>query len=126
MPSSPKAGTISLRTTLTEKMKVKHEQELKRRPSRTNQDFGGYVNDILEDILEKDEFLKIYAPSITALDVNDDILYLKDQHIKDRFVEIILRDSQIYCRYHKSFDCVHVRYAFAIPEVARLNLRAIK
>lgn len=124
MPTSPRSRTISLRVDLTEKLKNKHNQELKVKPTKTKEDFGGYVNDILSSVLEKDEFLKIYAPSISVIDIVGDVLYLKEtKNGQPKTIEVYLKDSELYCESDNSFDCRHVKYAFAIPEVAKLNLK---
>jgi len=124
MPASPRSRTISLRVDLTEKLKNKHDKDLKIKPTKTKEDFGGYVNDLLSSVLEKDEFLKIYAPSINVIDIVDDVLYLREtKNGKPKTIEVYLKDTELYCVFDDSFDCRHVKYAFAIPEVAKLNLK---
>lgn len=124
MPASPRSRTISLRVDLTEKLKNKHTQELRVKPTKTKEDFGGYVNDILSSVLEKDEFLKIYAPSISVIDIVGDVLYLREnKNGKSITVEIYLKNNELFCSKDGENNCIHVRYAFAIPEVAKMNLK---
>ncbi|MGD1837728.1 MAG: hypothetical protein ACPKPY_06685 [Nitrososphaeraceae archaeon] len=120
MPTSPKSRTIGLRVSLTEKLKKKHKDELKKSPTKTNKDFGGYVNDLLANLLERDDFLNSYNPNISVIDISNNILYLKDGK---RTIEIFPKNNELYCSYDDSFDCKHIKYSFAIPEVSKLDLK---
>lgn len=99
----------------------KHTEDLHRKPSKTDPKLIGYVNDLLSDVLDKDEFLKMYAPYLSVIDIIDNVIYLRDAKLKHS-VEIYLKDQQLYCEYDKALDCKHIHYAFAIPEIARLDL----
>jgi hypothetical protein len=47
-------------------------------------------------------------------------LYIKD-HKKNQIAEITLKNNQLYCSLDEKTDCVHVHYALALPELARLG-----
>lgn len=123
MPRSDRSMIVTLRVGVTERITQKHAKELKNRPVDTNKDTGGYVNDLLEYILDKDEFLKVYAPSISLIGIQDNVIFLKDNNLKNNIIEIYLKDRELYCQYDKKQDCKHIKYAFAIPEIAKLNLK---
>ncbi|MGD1836993.1 MAG: hypothetical protein ACPKPY_02910 [Nitrososphaeraceae archaeon] len=120
MPRSAKSKTIALRVALTEKLTKKYEQ-IKKTKLR-DEEFGSYVNDLLEEVLEKDEFLKIYAPNISIDAVSDTTLYLKHKSKGENItIEIRFKGKKLYCNYDKSFDCEHIHYAFAIPQIAKIK-----
>ena len=83
MPRSAKSKTIALRVALTEKLTRKYEQ-IKKTKLR-DEEFGSYVNDLLEDLLKKDEFLRIYAPGISVDAVSETTLYLKQKKKRERY-----------------------------------------
>ncbi|MEW6605441.1 MAG: hypothetical protein AB1351_12245 [Thermoproteota archaeon] len=118
---SKKAKQITLRVDLVEPLIRKWEKEKKYR-SDVNQKFSGYVNDILGDILEKDEFLQKYAPMLSLEGYSYNCLYIKDEK-RHATAEIYRHDNQIKCALDDSFECEHVHFALAIPEVAKLGLK---
>lgn len=126
MPSSKKTKNITMRVSLVPRLEKRHSEELKKRPTQTKEDLGAFVNDLLTDVLDKDDFLRIYAPAISYNNVYDNILYLKDSRIKNKEIEVYLNKGELWCDHDKSSCCEHIRYAFAIPEVAKLNLRKPK
>jgi hypothetical protein len=69
--------------------------------------------------------LKIYAPSLSIIGYDDNVLYIKDsKKDKGKFAEITLKNDKLYCNLDSEDEyCIHIRFAFAIPEVARLNLK---
>jgi len=89
------------------------------------ENFTKFVNDLLTDVIDKDELLKKIAPTLSIIGYDNDVLYLKDAKANNgRFAEIRLKNGKLYCNLDGTDDyCIHIRYAFAIPEVAKLNLR---
>ena len=124
MPLAKGSKNITIRVGLMPRLIHKHQEELKTKPNKTDPKLIGWVNDLLEDVIEKDEFLKLYAPFLTVIDIIDNIIYLRDAKLK-RSVEVYLKHQQLYCEYDKNFNCKHIHYAFAIPEIAKLNLNHI-
>ena len=53
MPRSNLAKTITLRVSLVPRLQVYHKEEIKKDPRVTNEDFGGFLNDKLEQLLDK-------------------------------------------------------------------------
>lgn len=79
---------------------------------------------MLSDVLDKDDFLKMYAPYISVIEVVENILYLKGTKI-DKTVKIYLKDNKLNCSVDSTFDCNHIHYAFAIQEIAPLKLNPV-
>jgi hypothetical protein len=122
MPLSPKSKIVAIRTQLTQKLVSKHYAALKEKPSQTNPDFGGYVNDLLQTILDKDEFLRRYAPTLETIDIHNNVLILRDLQERGNLIQVSIREDRLWCNYCESKNCKHVTYCFAIPEIAKFNL----
>ncbi len=83
-----------------------------------------YINAVLMESIERDKFLKSYAPSLSKVGYEDNILFIRDMKLGET-AEIYLRDRSLYCNVCESKDCVHIHYALALPEVAKLYIRRI-
>jgi hypothetical protein len=62
MPRSNLAKTITLRVSLVHRLQVYHKDEIKKDPRVTSEDFGGFLYDKLEQLLEKEEYAKANFP----------------------------------------------------------------
>lgn len=120
MPRSNSAELITLRVNIVKELREKWRRERERNPF-VNEHFGGFVNELLHDILEKDEFLKHYAPFLSEEGCTRDTLYIKD-YKENRVTEIHFNDNKLYCTLCTSFDCFHIQFAMATPRVAKLNI----
>ncbi|HJW20514.1 MAG TPA: hypothetical protein VJ571_08175 [Candidatus Nitrosotalea sp.] len=78
-----------------------------------------YVNEIILQNVEKDEFLKNYAPYIEKISTGDTII-LRDNKIKT-IVEVYLKEGKMHCSNDEGRDCIHVHFALGLPEVGRLK-----
>jgi hypothetical protein len=83
-----------------------------------------YINSVLMEAIERDKFLQSYAPSLSKVGYEDDILFIRDAKL-GKTAEIYLRDRSLYCNVCETKDCVHIHYALALPEVAKLFLRRL-
>jgi hypothetical protein len=80
-----------------------------------------YINTVLMEAIERDKFLQSYAPSLSKIGYEDNILFIRDAK-KSKTAEVYLRDRALYCNVCDSKDCVHIHYALALSEVAKLYL----
>ncbi len=119
MPRSKRSELITLRVDLVKELKIKWTEEKKKSPF-VNEHFGGFVNDLLHDLLEKDEFLKHYAPFLSEDGCSRDTIYIKDFK-ENKTAEIHLSDNRLFCSLCESFICFHIQFVMAIPKVAKLN-----
>src|SRR5215212_8749233 len=78
-----------------------------------------YINTVLMEAIERDKFLQSYAPSLSKVGYEDDILFIRDIKL-GKTAEIYLCDHSLYCNICECKDCVHIHYALALPEVAKL------
>jgi len=110
---------------------VYHKEEITKDPRATNEDFGGFLNDKLEQLLDKEEYAKRNFPNCSILSISDNVIYIKDGVLKG-VVEVYymflndLMTSRLFCQYDQSFSCVHIIYAFTTLDVAKLDPDAYK
>lgn len=120
MPRSNAAELITLRVSIVKELRNKWRRERERNPY-VNEHFGGFVNELLHDILEKDEFLRHYAPFLSEEGCTRDTLYIKDFK-ENKTAEIRISENKLHCSLCNSFACFHIQFAMATPRVAKLNL----
>lgn len=81
-----------------------------------------YINTVLAEAIERDKFLQTYAPFLSKVGYQDNILFIRDAKV-GKTAEIYLKDRALYCGLCESKDCMHIHYAFALPEVAKMFLK---
>lgn len=79
-----------------------------------------YINEILVMNIEKDQFLKKYAPYLEKVGFRDNVLILKDSK-KVEYIEVFLKNDKLYCSADEDKDCMHIHFALAMPELGRLK-----
>ena len=88
--------------------------------------FSGYITYMLEEMMQKDKTFAKYAPKIEKISVDEDRIILKDT-IKNRIAEVAMQRGELFCQLCEDKNCVHVGFAWAIPEVYELlNAKGIK
>jgi hypothetical protein len=81
-----------------------------------------YINSVLAEALERDKFLQAYAPYLSRVAYQENILFIRDVK-KNKTAEVFLKDRALYCGLCESKDCVHIHYAFVLPEVTKMFLK---
>lgn len=121
MPITRGDKQVVIHRDLVAKLQSKWEQRRVRLP-QTNKTFNGFVNELLSDFIEKDEFLQKYAPALSLEGHSYNVLFIRDSK-RHALAEIYRHDKKIKCTLCNKFDCEHVHFALAIPEVAKLELK---
>lgn len=81
-----------------------------------------YINSVLTEAIERDKFLQTYAPNLSKVGYQDNILFIRDAKA-GKTADVFLKDKVLYCGLCSSKDCIHIHYAFALPEVAKMYLK---
>ncbi len=81
--------------------------------------FTGFVNDLIWHVIEADELLSQKAPFLSEMGMTEDGVTIRDAKL-DRIVEVKVRNGELVCNLDNSNDCIHVGFAYAIPEVYRI------
>lgn len=121
MPLTKGDKQIQIHRDLVERLTSKWEERKAKLP-QTNKTFNGFVNELLSDFIEKDNFLQRYAPALSLESHSFNVLFVRDSK-RRALAEIYRHDKKIKCALCNKFDCEHVQFALAIPEVAKLGLR---
>jgi len=83
-----------------------------------------YVNDLLYLLVKKGDFIKKYCPGIYLDTTGSNSLYLKDYRqadgTKSKTAEISIRDNKVHCSLDESNDCIHIHFAYCLPEISVL------
>jgi hypothetical protein len=87
-----------------------------------------FINDLLYNLVKKADFIRKYCPDIYLDTVGNNSLYLKDYRpvLDDSSIglpktaEILIKDGRIFCSLDGSNDCVHIHFAYCLPEIAVL------
>jgi hypothetical protein len=88
---------------------------------RAAPDFTSFVNELLLDVVKKEDFLSQYKPfsHLTYGGYHAASLYVKDKQRK-LIAEIIFKDGLVYCNSPDSAsDCEHDRFATSLIYVAK-------
>ena len=115
----PKEGfsVITITEQAYDKARLMYGQKVK--SGVENKSFSRYVNDLIVDRIEADENLSFMAPFMQKAFLQDNSIMIKDNKI-GRIAEVQVHGKELVCLYCKKNDCVHVGFAYAIPEVYRV------
>jgi hypothetical protein len=88
---------------------------------RAAPDFTTFVNDLLLDVIRREDFLSRYKPfaHLTYAGSHAGSLFVKDKQ-RNLIAEIIFKDGLVYCNSPDSEnDCEHARFATSLIDVAK-------
>jgi hypothetical protein len=88
---------------------------------RTAPDFTSFVNDLLLDVMRREEFLSRYKPfsHLNYAGSHRGSLFIKDNQ-RNLISEIIFKDELLYCNSpDATSDCEHTRFATSLIDVAK-------
>ncbi|MHB8566484.1 MAG: hypothetical protein ACYC7D_09865 [Nitrososphaerales archaeon] len=116
----PKEGfsVITITQLAHDKARQRYDKKVKT-GQLENKSFSKYVNDLIIETIEADENLSLQAPMMQKVGLQDNSIMIKDSKI-GRIVEVQVHGKELVCMYDEKKDCVHVGYAYAIPEVYRV------
>jgi hypothetical protein len=115
----PKEGfsVVTITQQAHDKARQRYNQKVK--SEKLSKSFSKYVNDIIIEKVEADENLSLTAPFMEKIGLEGNSIMIKDNKIA-RIVEVQVHGKDLVCMLDEKKDCVHVGYAYAIPEVYRL------
>lgn len=91
------------------------KKELKRKGINS---FSGYITNVLEEIMEKDELLAHQAPFLEEFgyDETTNTIFIKDNRTK-RIASIFVSREGLRCDIDDRDDCIHIGFALSLPKV---------
>jgi len=111
MPRDDHRKNLSVHTEIYDKVKDRFESE------GSNQSFTKWISEYLLMNLEKDEFLTQYAPFVSKIGIQGNVLTLKDSK-KNKYVEIRMVNGRLQS---DNDDPIYLQYALALPEIIALR-----
>jgi hypothetical protein len=80
--------------------------------------FASFIAESAIIELERRQILQ-QAQLISLIGFGEDIVILKDAKRENRLIEVQIRDGRLKCITEDKFDCIHVGFALALPEVRK-------
>jgi phosphoribulokinase len=116
----PKEGfsVVTITQEAYDKAHAQYSQKLKSKEIE-GKSFSRFVNDIIIERIEADQNLSLHAPYMQKVGMQDNSIMIKDNKLS-RIVEVQIRGKDLICMLDEKKDCVHVGYAYAIPDVYRI------
>ena len=78
---------------------------------------SGYMSYLLESRIKEEQTLASHVPMIRKVSVEDGRAVMLDNTI-DRIAEVVPRDGRLYCLLCADNNCLHVGFAYALPEIS--------
>jgi hypothetical protein len=107
--------TVTVSGKVLSKLEGIYKLEKVKRPTLS---FASFISESALIELERRNILR-EAQQISVVGFGDDSVILKDVRKIDRFIEVQVRDRKLKCISDNKFDCIHVGFALALPEVRR-------
>ena len=115
----PKEGFSVITITQQAHDRAKQRYKEKVKAEKLTKSFSKYVNDLIVETIEADENLSLTAPFMQKIGMEGNSIMIKDNKI-GRIVEVQVHGKDLICMLDERKDCMHVGYAYAIPEVYRV------
>lgn len=114
----PQRKSLTVLNDVHDRATVRHETELK--AQKTNLSFTKWISEYILMNLERDEFLRIYAPFLEKIGISDNRITIRDSKM-EKLTDVFLKDEKLFCSLDESDDCIHIHFALALPELGRLK-----
>jgi hypothetical protein len=107
--------TITISGKTLQKLEQKYRSQVAKQP---NLSFASFIAESAIIELERRQILQ-QAQLISLIGFGEDIVILKDAKKQNRLIEVQIRDKRLKCITEDKFDCIHVGFALALPEVRK-------
>lgn len=105
--------TITLSGKALKKLEQRYELESTKQPKLS---FASFIAESAIMELERQQILR-EAQLISLVGFGEDTVILKDAKRVNRLIEVQIRAKRVKCITDDKFDCIHVGFALALPEV---------
>jgi hypothetical protein len=83
--------------------------------------FAGFISELAIMELERRNMLREAAFISLAAEPSDNLILLRDARKDNRIYEVQMRpDKKLRCVQDKTFNCVHVGFCYALPQVRKV------
>ena len=105
--------TITISGKTLKKLEQKYQLEATKQPKLS---FASFIAESAIMELERRQIVR-EAQLISLVGFGEDTVILKDAKRVNRLIEVQIRDKKPKCITEDKFDCIHVGFALALPEV---------
>jgi predicted CopG family antitoxin len=118
----PKPGykSITVSENVYKKFLKVYEKNKKGLEIKGIRSFSGYLTSMMEETMVRYEIFVNHAPYMEKIDIDQNRVTLKDNK-RNRIAEVLLKDGELQCLLDERPDCVHVGFAYSLPELYHLN-----
>ncbi len=81
--------------------------------------FSGYLTSMMEEMTLRYETFAIHSPYMEKLSVDQNRVVLDNK--RNRIAEVILKEGELQCLLDEKSDCVHVGFAYSLPELYNMD-----
>lgn len=113
--TKPGQKTVTISGEQLRKLEQRYEAAKKSKPGLS---FASFIAESALMELERKDLIK-ETGFISYKAFEDDILFLKDSRKDNRIFEVQIRNKKLKCLTDESFDCAHIGFALALPEVRK-------
>lgn len=114
MPA-PGQKTITLSGEQLKKLEARYDKEIKKNPTLS---FASFIAESALMELERKDMIR-EAGFISYSAFEDNVLFLKDSRKENRIFEVQIKEKKLKCLTDDEFDCAHVGFAMALPDVRK-------
>lgn len=111
----PGQKTVTVSGNALTQLEANYRVEKVKRP---NLSFATFISESALIELERRKILK-EARFISFVSFGDDTVILKDVRKDGRLIEVQIRNRKLKCISEDKFDCIHVGFALALPELRK-------
>ena len=117
----PKEGfnVVTITEQTHQKAHSSYLQRIKSGKIEGRKSFSHFIDGIIIEKIEADEYLSRMAPFMQKIGLQDNSILIKDNKL-GRIAEVQIRGKELICLLCDKKDCVHVGFSYAIPEVYRV------
>lgn len=106
--------TVNVYRDIYDKYKIKAEQE--------RSGLKEYLNELLQNLIDKEEFVDLRLGHINIDSVQDNRVTLKDMKER-RLIDVYMKNDELFCEHDNSTCCIHVRRVWASTKMGKLVRR---
>jgi hypothetical protein len=113
---------VNLRAEVVAKVEKRIQSEYEgalRKPA-----IGAYIENLVLPLLEEGPGPREARPFLEELSVDSEKVFIRDNRL-DKVAELTFKNrSSLFCNLEHSDNCVHIGFAWTIPEVFRMLIRS--
>ncbi len=98
--------------TILQKRFEENKEELKKQGINS---FSAFLTYLINKKVNEQIHEKKYRQEIEKIRILGNIIILKD-NINDRIIELKIQKGYIFCEFDKTNECIHVGFAYSLPE----------